>query len=37
MYGGMSVYLKYDDFKRPVGGAMKVSRACLAILNVFSV
>ena len=29
MYVGMrSVYLNYNDFRRPVGGAMKLSRAC---------
>jgi hypothetical protein len=29
MYIGISsTYLNYKDFKRPVGGAMKLSRAC---------
>jgi hypothetical protein len=29
MYVGMrSTYINYNDFKRAVGGAMKVSRAC---------
>ena len=29
MYVGMrSLYLNYGDFRRPVGGAMKLSRAC---------
>jgi hypothetical protein len=35
MYIGInSTYLNYEDFKRPVGGAMKLSRACLGVLNV---
>jgi hypothetical protein len=28
--GMRSVYLNYDDFWRPVGGAMKPSRACFS-------
>jgi hypothetical protein len=37
MYVGVrSIYLKYDDFRRPVGGARRLSRACLAILNMNS-
>jgi hypothetical protein len=29
MYIGMSsTHLNYEDFERPVGGAMKLSRAC---------
>ena len=28
MYVGMSVNLNYNDFRRPLEGAIKLSRAC---------
>jgi hypothetical protein len=31
MYVGVrSIYLKYDDFRRPVEGARRLSRACFS-------